>query len=214
MDRSKEGEKAEVREEILSRLRSQEESERITKSRSIEEKLFSLPEFVQAKCVMFFVSFDGEVDTGPMIKRAQQGGKKVAVPVIRACDPTSGKNLPRKETKESCCATQQVGEKRLIASLLKNSDNELSPGPYGVLEPRKDDILELALDDIDLVIVPGVAFDKAGNRLGRGKGYYDRFLKNLTVKGISSIGIAFDFQVVDSVPTLSHDLPVTKLITA
>lgn len=205
----------EIRKEILSQLRSQEESERITKSRSIEEKLFSLPEFVQARCVMFFVSFDGEVDTAAMIRHAQQMGKKVAVPVIRARSSAIGESLPRKTTtKENCCATQCLKEEQLIASLLKNSDNELSPGPYGVLQPREDDILELSLDDIDLVIVPGVAFDKEGNRLGRGKGYYDRFLKDLTTKGISSIGIAFNFQVVDNIPTLSHDLPVTKLITA
>lgn len=214
MDRSKEEEKREVRKEILSRLRSQEESERITKSRSIKEKLFSLPEFIQARCVMFFVSFDGEVDTVAMIRDAQQMGKKVAVPVICVESHVASGNLPQKPTKENCCATQHLEEKQLIASLLNNSDNELSPGPYGVLQPREADILELSLDDIDLVIVPGVAFDKKGNRLGRGKGYYDRFLKDLTVKGISSIGIAFDFQVVDSVPTLSHDLPVTKLITA
>jgi 5-formyltetrahydrofolate cyclo-ligase len=122
-----------------------------------------------------------------MIKHAQQMGKKVAVPVIR-------------------------GEDKLIASLLKNSDNALSPGPYGILQPRES--RELSLEEIDLVIVPGVAFDKKGNRLGRGRGYYDRFLKDLTLRGIPSVGIAFDFQVVDNIPTLPHDLPVAKLITA
>lgn len=184
-----EEEKAKIRKRILSLLREQEESERVAKSRSIEEKLFSLPEFIQAKCVMFYLSFDGEVETIAMIKHAQQMGKKVAVPVIR-------------------------GEDKLIASLLKNSDNELSPGPYGILQPRESNIQELSLEKIDLVVVPAVAFDKEGNRLGRGKGYYDRFLKDLTLKGIPSVGIAFDFQMVDNLPTLPHDLPVAKLITA
>ena len=181
--------KSEIRKRVLALLKEQEESERIAKSRSIEEKLFSLPEFVRAGCVMFYISFDGEVDTATMIKRAQQMGKKVAVPFIR-------------------------GEEKLIASLLKNNDNQLSPGPYGILQPREPFIEELSLEDIDLVVVPGVAFDKRGNRLGRGKGYYDRFLKDLTAKRIPCLGIAFDFQVVENIPTLSHDLAVTKLITA
>lgn len=214
MDRFKEREKANIRKEILSRLKSQEESERLAKSRSIEEKLFSIPEFIQARCVMFFVSFDGEVDTIVMIRHAQQMGKKVAVPVIYARSLAATKNLSKRTPKESCSGTRRMGGEKLIASLLKSSDNELIPGPYGILQPAESDILELSLDDIDLVIVPGVAFDRKGNRLGRGKGYYDRFLKDLTLKGIPSIGIAFDFQVVDNIPTLSHDLPVTKLITA
>ncbi len=193
VDRLKQ-EKAKIRRRILTLLKKQEESERITKSRSIEKKLFSLPEFIQAKCAMFYVSFDGEVETITMIKHAQQMGKEVAVPVIHT--------------------SKDVGEEKLIASLLKNVDNQLSPGPYGSLQPNEADVLEVALEEINLVVVPGVAFDKEGNRLGRGKGYYDRFLKDLAVEGIPSVGIAFDFQVVDSIPTLSHDLPVTKLIFA
>lgn len=207
MDRLKE-EKYQVRKMVLTLLKKQEESERIAKSKVIEEELFSLPEFIQARCVMFYVSYDGEVETGAMIKRARQMGKKVAVPVIRA---TKGK------------------EKQLTASLLTNGDNKLSPGYYGILQPKEEDMVEisldpsskrdrkaypLGLDDIDLVVVPGVAFDRDGNRVGRGKGYYDKFLKSLREKGIPAVGIAFDFQVVDHIPTLSHDLPVEKLITA
>ena len=87
----------------------------------------------------------------------------------------------------------------------------LKRGPYGVCEPavRKS----ISLKQIDLVIVPGVAFDKKRNRLGRGKGCYDRFLKTLPAD-TPSIGLAFDFQIIPSVPSHKHDVSVKKLIFA
>ena len=69
-------------------------------------------------------------------------------------------------------------------------------------------------DEIELIVVPGIAFDRNGNRIGRGQGYYDRFLAGYRHKGVPFIGLAFDFQVVQKIPSLPHDIPVTKLITA
>lgn len=177
-----------VRKEILDKLREQSPKDRRIKSSSIEKKLFALPEFRNARTIMFFVSCDFEVDTHRMIEHALAEGKRVAVPVT----------LSR--------------ERRLIASLIK-SLKELQKGCLGILEPKEDSLCPVDARDIDLVITPGVAFDKKGNRLGRGRGYYDRFLSRIP-KTTPSIGLAYDFQVLPKLPILSHDAPVTHVIYA
>ena len=79
------------------------------------------------------------------------------------------------------------------------------------MEPQGKDFTEL--EKIDLAIIPGMAFDKEGNRLGRGKGYYDRLLQQLRDCTIYKIGICFDFQFLDHIPTEPHDIPVDEVIT-
>ena len=84
---------------------------------------------------------------------------------------------------------------------------------FGIFQPRAGHVREVPLEDIDLVIVPGVAFDKYNMRLGRGHGYYDRFLSSLPDR-TKTIGLAFDFQVVENLPKDSHDIPVSRTIAA
>lgn len=91
---------------------------------------------------------------------------------------------------------------------IRKYDKELlKKGSYDILEPQGEDLRDLSV--IDLVIVPGVAFDKKGNRLGRGKGYYDRLLKN--IKAVK-IGICYDFQIADKIPADEHDVPLDGII--
>ena len=97
----------------------------------------------------------------------------------------------------------------LTLSELKDWD-DLEASSYGILEPKKEKIKEISIDEIDLIIVPGVAFDKFGNRLGHGKGYYDRLLKNANT---TIIGLAFEFQTIEKIPTDEHDKPVDIIIT-
>ena len=172
--------KLEIRKEIKEKLNKQSKAQRLRKSRLIKEKLFNLTEFKRAGYVMFYIATDNEVETNFMIAEAQKIGKKIAVPVIFK------------------------GEKRLIASLLENF-KELTPGPYKLLQPQNKYIREIPKEKIDLVVVPGLAFDKEGHRLGRGGGYYDRFLADFP-SDTPRIGLAFDFQVVKSLPFLSHDV--------
>ena len=101
----------------------------------------------------------------------------------------------------------------MIASLVKDLRRELSPGPFEIPQPKKKCIREVPYESIDLVIVPGLAFDRQGNRLGRGAGYYDKFLAKLP-KETPRIGLAFDFQVLKDLPTLSHDISVDKVVSA
>jgi len=105
-----------------------------------------------------------------------------------------------------CCTSQ----KKIVPKEIREV-RDLEKGTYGIYEPKKRQ-KDAKLDEIDLVVVPGVAFDKRNRRLGRGKGYYDKFLRALPPNKIS-VGLAFDFQIVDNLPIDSHDIPVSKVIT-
>jgi len=177
--------KQEIRSKMLLQLNSQKEEDRDRKSRAIKAKLFKARVFKKAKTVMFYIALRGEVKTDEMIRQAKKLGKTVAVPVCR-------KN---RVTLRPC---------KLIDGA------KLQRGPYGVCEPAVRE--SIRLEDLELVIVPGVAFDKKGRRLGRGKGCYDRFLKRLPAD-IPSIGLAFDFQILPNIPATSQDVDVNKVIS-
>ena len=134
---------------------------------------------------MFYISFGGEVDTREMIKEAKKLGKLIAVPVS--------------------------GLKRTIRPCKWDGRQRLEKGRYGILEPMQKSFF--GIKALDLVIVPGVAFDRRGNRLGRGKGYYDTFLSRLP-KDTPSIGLAFDFQILPTLPTTPTDVSVRRVIFA
>lgn len=147
-----------------------------------------MPEFKVSQTILFYCSFDGEVETFEMMRHASQIGKRIALPVI---------------IKE---------KKRIVPTLIEHIDADLREGHYGIKAPLHDKARELKLSELDMVVVPAVAFDKNNNRLGRGGGYYDRFLGELP-SHIPTVGLAFDFQVVDIIPGLSdHDIPVSHVI--
>ncbi len=174
--------KQKLREIILEKRNSLTKEDILKKSNKIMEKLFSLPEFKKAKKIMFYVSKDNEVFTHNMIKELINK-KKILVPVT------------------------DYENKNLIISELKNF-SDLEPGYYGVLEPKK--IKKVNPKDIDIVIVPGVVFDKKGNRIGYGKGYYDIFLKKTKA---FKIGLAFDFQVVEEIKKEEFDVAIDIIVT-
>lgn len=175
---------------MLNRLKKQKEVERLKRSFKIQNKLFSSPLFKKAKKILFYLSFDGEVETFRMIDKAMLMGKQVAVPVI------------------------DRNNKKITASLFVDCKSQLETGPYGIYQPKRECMRRIPLKNIDLIIVPAVAFDLKGNRLGRGQGYYDRMLHALP-KRIPTIGLAFDFQVLDRLPAIeSHDFPVDRVFHA
>jgi 5-formyltetrahydrofolate cyclo-ligase len=177
-----------TRKEVLSRLRQQDKNESAAKSDKIKRRLFKEEHFKQAKAIMCYVSKSYEVDTRAIIEEALKLGKRLIVPVTK---------------------TQ---EKTLIPSEISDPEKDLEKGAFGICEPKKDCMKTVDLKDIDLVIVPGIAFDRKGNRIGHGQGYFDRFLSNLPRK-IPTIGLAFKLQLVKRINTLPWDVPVTKLIT-
>lgn len=178
--------KQDLRSKILLRLKSQKEDTKNRKSGVIKKKLLQDNVFKKAKNVMFYIALKDEVNTQGMIREAKKLGKTVTVPV---------------------CRSNRVS----LRPAILDYHARLRKGPYGLSEPVEE--IPVRLSDLDLVIVPGLAFDKSGRRLGRGKGYYDRFLKRIP-KDTPTIGLAFDFQIFPRVPTLKHDINVHKIIFA
>ncbi len=179
--------KGSLRQQFLELLKKQENTETEAKSRQIQKKLFSLEAFKKAKTILFYVSLPGEVNTFEMIIKAFEMNKRICVPVM-------------------------VRDQRQMIPTLINTLADLEKGSYGILEPRMDSSLQVPLEELDMVIVPGVAFDKSNNRLGRGVGYYDRFLCRLP-KSVTTIGLAFDVQLTENLPIEEHDVPLSSIIS-
>ncbi|MGQ9629826.1 MAG: 5-formyltetrahydrofolate cyclo-ligase [bacterium] len=185
MQNPKEEKKA-IRRRILNERNSMDRSEIAKRSEEIARKLISSPEFESAGVVMVFVSFGSEVRTQRILNAALSSGKRVAVPLVQ--------------------------DKKIIASELLDPENDLAPGTYGILEPKPECVRPVPAEEIDLIVTPGLAFDRRGYRIGYGAGYYDRFFKT-TRPDAPKIAVAFDFQVLDEVPTTERDLPVDAIIT-
>lgn len=158
------------------------------KSRAVMDRVMSLEAYLKAKSLMVYVDFRNEVQTGGLIVRSLAAGKIVSVPIT------------------------DVRGKKLIPSRLESYPGDLAPGAWGIMEPRPECVRPLDPGELDLVIVPGVAFDAKGNRLGYGGGFYDRFLPR-TRPGTVYIAPAFEVQVVDDVFPGPHDVPVHVIVT-
>lgn len=156
-------------------------------SKKIYRKLIKTEEFRKAKIIMFYVSKDNEVETWQMIKNVISIRKKICVPKI-----------------------DKINHK-LHPIMIKNICLDTKVGCFGIHEPIPKANTAVPLEKIDLVITPGIAFDKKGYRLGWGKGYYDRFLEDLNK--IPKIGLAFDFQIIKDMPKDKHDVPMDMVIT-
>lgn len=180
--------KAELRRRVLARRDALTPAEIADKSRVIINRLYALPAYRQAGRVMFFVSFGSEVATGSAIRQSLHQGKQVMVP-----------------------KTMETGGE-MVPSLLVDYPGDLAPGRWGILEPTPRAFRPVSPTEIDLVVVPGVAFDSRGNRLGYGGGYYDRFFTLLN-PGTTLVALAFSIQVVEKVPVSPWDRKVDYLVT-
>ena len=150
----------------------------------IYERIVSRSLFQAAQHVACYVSIQNEVDTHRLIKYALSVGKQVCVPV------TQGRGV---------MDFQQIV-----------SWGALKPTRFGLLEPEYDVARVIGPEDLDLVIVPGVAFDRQGHRLGFGGGYYDRYLERCNA---TRLGLAYGFQVIDEVPVEANDAHMDWLVT-
>ena len=181
-------EKEKIRELMRAKLRSQPEEERVHKNQVITNQILKMKVFQQAKTILFYYALPEEVSTKQLIEEAIQMGKSAALPYV---DLKAGDLWP---------------------SIIENLKADLASGNYGMMEPKPEQRRAIALEKIDLVLVPGLAFDLKGHRLGRGKGYYDRFLKTLPER-VMCYGLAFDFQLLESIPVDSWDESLDQVIT-
>lgn len=182
-------EKKALRRECLLRVKELSEAEIQSKSRRILDKILYLPVLTKVRVIGTYYSIGNEVNTTELLELLLDRGYKLALPVIPP--------LP-----EPALRTMYF---RTVRSL-----QNLPPGRLGIPEPR--DGRPVAPEEIDLLIVPGVAFDRRGRRLGRGAGYYDRFLPLLRPETIK-VGPAFSEQIVPEVPVEKHDVPLDLIVT-
>ncbi len=156
------------------------------KSNKIFSRVLKNKYYKRAKCVLLYASLPKEVSTARIIRESLKLGKTVCLP---AADSKSGNMSAWRITKVS----------------------DLRRGVFGILEPGRKKALKRHPSAIDLILVPGLGFDRKGRRLGRGKGYYDRFL--IKAKRARRIGLAFKEQLVAKIPATKHDVRMHQVIT-
>ena len=181
--------KQQLRELVTAKLKALTEAERRVKNQRITAALLACPEFQRARTILAYDSCKLEASTQEIMAACLSAGKTLA--------------LPRTQKKDCSLAIQRVID----------FARDLAPCRLGFREPKAE-LPAVPLEQIELVIVPGVAFDPHGNRLGRGKGYYDRFLSQLGPgRQWLTCAPAFECQLVVQIPTTAHDRPVQMLIT-
>jgi 5-formyltetrahydrofolate cyclo-ligase len=151
-------------------------------SLTLEERVLALPAFVSARMVALYHAMPSELATGRLIDAAQALGKQVVLPLFGNDGPQLGPFV---------------------------SWGELVPGPLGITQPTGPAV---PIEQVDLFVVPGLAFDRAGFRLGRGKGYYDRLLARRAPQALLC-GVCFDDVLVEQLPHEAHDIPMDCILT-
>lgn len=147
------------------------------------EKLLCNPKYKKAKNIFCYIGINEEINTSRFIEKAFSDGKSISVPKI-------------------------IGKMDMRAINITSLEELVQVPPFGILEPKD---CENIMTDIDLIIVPGLAFDKNGGRLGYGGGFYDVFLeKNHKAE---TIALCYNFQLLEDVPTEDHDARVEEIIT-
>lgn len=172
--------KKDLRKLISAKKRELSEEQIDSYSRELTDKLLSHPAYQKCRTLYAYLSYNQEVRTDMIIQEALNSGRVVAVPRVEG---------------------DQMTFRRL------NSLSDTLPGFHGIPEPRED--AEIICDKEALVLMPGLAFDREGHRLGYGGGFYDRFLEE---EPHPTIALCYGFQIVDEVPCEEYDLPVDYVI--
>lgn len=180
--------KQSLRKLLLNKRKLLPEQAIIEKSNEIAKKLIKFDKYQQSEKIMLYISTKSEVQTMGIINYSLNANKNTFIPFIN------------KEKHD------------IIPSLMKDYQTEIAPGSLGIYQPKKEFIRPFPAKILDLVIVPGIAFTEQGHRLGRGGGYYDRFLKKLS-KSSYIIALAFEIQIINEIPLEKNDVPVDCIIT-
>ena len=179
------GDKRDLRRRMLACRRALSVEERASRSAAITEKLLSLEAVQKARTVFAYAAMEDEVQTEPLVASLLDRGKRVAIPLV-------------------------IGKRSMEAALVP-SMGALETGAYGILTVRAERREILAPQEIDCVIVPGVAFGLDGSRLGMGGGYYDAFLPK--AERAVRVAAAFQCQISEDIPSLPYDCGVDWIVT-
>ena len=178
--------KAVIRKNLREILERMSEADRHAKSLAITSLVAATPEFTSARVIMLYLSNSYEVDTAPLALRAWQAGKTVVVPKV------------------------SWDQRRMLPTEISSLHDQMTSTGPGIREPIAG--RPMPGEFIDLVVVPGLGFTNTGYRIGRGMGFYDRFLAQPDFVGLSC-GLGFEEQVVEQLPLLDHDIPLSMLAT-
>ena len=176
-----------LRERILALRDACPAAQRAAAAQAIAERIIALPSFAAARTVLVTLPFRSEWDTLPLVCAALAAGRAVVLPRVAA------------------------GTRMLALHAISDPVADVAAGHWGIREPLAHCPV-VAPDAVDWVLVPGVAFDATGARLGYGGGYYDRLLP-LVAPGVPRVAGAFALQVVEHVPAGAHDLRVDMVVT-
>jgi len=177
--------KASIRKIVHNRRDALSVEIRKVKDLKIKEKILALPEFRAAHKILLYASFNSEVDTLDLLKYCLDSGKVIALPKV---DNDNGR----------------------LALYRMEDMNEVAAGYMGIPEPQVPEDRRMHAEEMDLIIVPGVAFDGHCNRLGYGKGFYDKLLAQVAK---AKIAPAYEEQIVEDIPSETYDIKMDKIIT-
>ena len=180
--------KSKIRKDMITTLESLSENEIALKTQKIEYRLFDFANFVEANITMLYISCPGEVSSRNIITYCLDYRKIIVLP---AFDPQKF---------------------RIRLFKIDNIEKDLKPGPRGMLEPDTARCKSVPVECLDIAIIPGIAFDEKGGRIGSGEGYYDRFIPKLPIT-TRKVSIAFEDQIIPQAPMESHDKHVDIIIT-
>lgn len=178
--------KSAIRRQLRETLAAMTDEDRHARSLAACAFVSASPEFAAARVMMLYLSTAMEVDTAPLALKAWQAGKTVVVPKV------------------------SWDQRRMLPVEISSLTTDMTTGTGGVREPVGGKPVPVNL--IDLVVVPGLGFSPTGYRIGRGMGFYDRFLAQGSFIGVSC-GLGFELQVVPNLPVLDHDIPLSMLAT-
>jgi len=180
--------KSELREEISRKVAALSAKEISEKTKAIETRLFDFANFLESKIALMYVNNNGEVHTGNILRRTYDYGKIVVLPAFNT--------------------------ENFSMTLLKvdNLDKDLQEGPRGILEPDETRCKVVPIERIDIAIIPAIALDEKGGRIGSGEGYYDRLIPRLAIT-TRKVALALEQQIVPQIPIESHDKHVDIIIT-
>jgi 5-formyltetrahydrofolate cyclo-ligase len=180
--------KSEIRNSTLARRDALTEKERKAKSAQIMDRLFDFANFLEARVVLFYMNTKSEVGTVDMITRAMAAEKSIVLPCV------------------------DKKEKQLITYKVDDLEQDLEPGYGKIPEPTAQRCKQMPFEHIDLAIIPGIAFDERGGRIGHGTGFYDRLIPKLEIT-TRKVGLAFECQIVPQIPMEPHDRYIDIIIT-
>jgi len=180
--------KNDIRSEIKNVLNSRSRSERLKKTKDIENRLFEFANFLEAKIALLYLSKDDKVRMEDIIGRCFSINKTVVLPAF--------------DTEKHEMKLMKVG----------NLKADLKTGSRGIKEPKRQLCKIVPIEYIDIAFIPGIAFDEKGGRIGSGEGYYDRFIPKLP-NTTRKVSLAFEDQIVQQVPMEPHDRYIDILIT-